>query len=96
MRKLLLLLLPAVLAYSQADLTPPRDMKLPNGKSQQEEILKVEHEKSVKDAQEMVKLSEELHDDLIKNDRHVLSLANLKRVEEIEKLAKRIRGRLKR
>jgi hypothetical protein len=43
-----------------------------------------------------VKLSEELQDDLIKSDRHVLSLANLKRVDEIEKLAKRIRTRLKR
>ena len=96
MRKLLLLPLLALGASSQIDLSPPPDVKLPNGKSQQEEILKAEHEKSVKDSQEMVKLSEELHDDLIKNDRHVLSLANLKRVDEIEKLAKRIRGRLKR
>ncbi len=96
MRKLLVLPLLALGAYSQIDLNPNRDVKLPNGKSQQEEILKAEHEKTLKDAQELVKLSEELHDDLIKSDRHVLSLTNLKRIDEIEKLAKRIRGRLKR
>jgi hypothetical protein len=96
MRKLLLLPLLALGAYSQIDLSRERDIKLPNGKSQQEEILKADHEKTLKDAQDLVKLAEELQDDLIKSDRHVLSLANLKRVDEIEKLAKRIRSRLRR
>jgi hypothetical protein len=36
-----------------------------------------------------------LKDDLEKNDHNVLSLATLKKTEEIEKLAKRIRDRLK-
>ena len=34
--------------------------------------------------------------DLKKNDRHVLSLKALKNLEEVEKLSRRIRGRMKR
>ena len=70
------------------------DTRLPNGKSQQEEILKAEHEKSLKDAAALIDLAEQLKADLEKNDRYVLSLATLKKTEEIEKLAKRIRTRL--
>ena len=72
-----------------------RDVKLPNGKSQQEEILKADHEKTLQDAAQLVKLAEELQDDLIKEDRHVLSISMLKRTEDIEKLARKIRTRLK-
>ncbi len=72
-----------------------RDAKLPNGKSQQEEILKADYQKTLQDAAELVKLAEELQDDLIKEDRHVLSLASLKKAEDIERLAKKIRTRLK-
>ena len=72
----------------------PADVRLPNGKSQQEEILKAEHEKSLKDAAALVELAEQLKADLEKNDRHVLSISTLKKTEEIEKLAKRIRSRL--
>ena len=57
--------------------------------------LKADYEKTLQDAAQLVKLSEELQDDLIKEDRHVLSLASLKKAEDIEKLAKRIRTRLK-
>jgi hypothetical protein len=74
----------------------PLDTKLPSGKSQREEILKADHEKSLKDVAELVKLSEELQIELEKNDRHVLSVASLKKVDEIEKIAKRIKSRLKR
>jgi len=105
MKKLLLFPLAAIgLMFSQIE---PRgqnrntfpdthhDTKLPNGKSQQEEILKSEYQKTLQDAADLVKLAEELQDDLIKEDRHVLSLASLKKAEDIEKLAKKIRARLK-
>ena len=39
--------------------------------------------------------AEELQDDLNKEDRHVLSIASLKKAEDIEKLAHKIRTRLK-
>jgi cell division septation protein DedD len=71
------------------------DVKLPNGKSQRDEILKAEHEQNLKDAAELAQLAEQLKIDLEKNDRFVLSMATLKKTDEIEKLAKRIRTRLR-
>lgn len=71
------------------------DVRLPNGKSQRDEILKAEYQKSLDDARELSRLADELKLDLEKNDRNVLSIATLKKTEEIEKIAKRIRDRLK-
>jgi len=74
----------------------PTELRLPNGKSQQEEMLKAEHRQSLKDAAQLIELSEQLKAELEKNDRHVVSVSSLKKTEEIEKLARRIRGRLRR
>jgi hypothetical protein len=71
------------------------DVQLPNGKSQHEEILKLEHKKNLEDAAAMAKLAEEVSEDLEKDDRYVMSLKTLKKLDEIEKLAKAVRGRLK-
>ena len=70
--------------------------RLPNGKPQIDEILKDDHQKSLRDVSQIIKLAEEIKADMEKNDRHVLSIAALKRTEEIEKLARRIRGRIRR
>jgi hypothetical protein len=72
------------------------DTRLPNGKSQKEEILKADHEKSLEDAGKLMELTEELKIELEKNDRHVLAISTLKKLDEIEKLTKRIRSRLRR
>ena len=71
------------------------DVVLPNGKSQKEEILKAEHQQNIKDAADLAELAEQLKIDLEKNDRYVLSIATLKKTDDIEKLAKRIRARLR-
>jgi hypothetical protein len=71
------------------------DVQLPNGKSQHEEILKAEHKKNLEDSAAMAKLAQEVSEDLEKNDRYVMSLKTLKQLDEIEKLAKTIRGRIK-
>ena len=76
---------------------PPRteeDVKFPDGKTQQDEILKADHDRDLKDAAQLIELAEQLKQELEKNDRHVLSISSLKKTEEIEKLAKRIRSRL--
>lgn len=75
---------------------PPEDVRLPNGKLQREEILKSDYQKSLEDARTLSKLADELKVDLEKNDYNVLSLASLKKVDEIDKLAKHIHDRLKR
>ena len=71
------------------------DVVLPNGKSQKDEILKAEHQQNLKDAAELAELAEQLKIDLEKNDRYILSMATLKKTDDIEKLAKRIRARLR-
>src|SRR5689334_20842382 len=69
------------------------DVRLPSGKSQRNEILKADHAKNVEDAKELVRLSEELKADLEKNTEYVFSIATLKKAEEIEKTAHKIRSR---
>jgi hypothetical protein len=71
------------------------DVILPNGKSQKDEILKAEFQQNLKDAAELAELAEQLKIDLEKNDRYILSMATLKKTDDIEKLARRIRTRLR-
>jgi len=75
---------------------PPQETRLPNGKLQSDEILKAEHEANLKDAAELADLAGQLQIDLEKNDRFVVSMATIKKTDDIEKLAKRIRGRMRR
>ena len=99
MRLAILALVLAVMMLAQRpprESREPEEFKLPDGRSQLEEILKADHQQSLRDAGDLLKLSEALKIDLEKNDRHVLSVGTLKKLDEIEKLAKKIRGRLKR
>jgi hypothetical protein len=92
-----LLMVSAIAAGAQLPPLPETsEPKLPGGKSQRDEIVKADHEHSLKDADQLMKLSEELKIELEKNDRFIVSVSLLKKLEEIEKLAKRIRGRFKR
>jgi hypothetical protein len=59
-------------------------------------MVKADHERNLEDASLLVRLSEELKTDLDRNTEHVLSVATMKKTEEIEKIAKRIRSRMKR
>jgi hypothetical protein len=74
---------------------PQEDPKLPNGKSQKDEVLKLEREENIKDAQRLVEMAEGLKADLEKNDRFVLSVDTLKKTDDIEKLVRKIRARLR-
>jgi len=91
----LLLLLLATLLPAQFPREEP-EWKLPSGKSQKEEILKADYEQSLRDAERLLKLSEEFKSELEKQGRHVLSVQTLRKIEEIERLARRIRSRLRR
>ena len=72
-----------------------RDIQLPNGKSQRDEILKAEHEQNIKDAARLAELADDLKQTLEKEDRFVFSLNTVKKAEEIEKLARKIRTRIR-
>jgi hypothetical protein len=70
-------------------------VRLPNGKLQRDEILKAEHQQNLKDAAQLVELAQQLQEDLEKNESYVLSLSTLKKTDDIEKLVKKIRDRLR-
>lgn len=99
MRWLFLVVLSAVLMAQQfPDLPKDEDSfdRLPNGKSQSEAIIKSDHEKSLKDLDEMKKLIESVYEDVEKNTQHVVSVQTLKKLSDIEKKARNIRNRMTR
>jgi hypothetical protein len=71
------------------------DIQLPNGKSQMDEILKAEREQNIKDAAKLADLADELKQTIEKEDRFVFSLNTVKMTEDIEKLARKIRTRMR-
>jgi hypothetical protein len=91
----LFLLTVCMLAQSSLPKDEP-DVKLPNGKLQKDEIIRVDYERNLRDAGELARLSEEIKDDLEKGDRYLVSLKTLKKLDDVEKLSKDIRQRLRR
>ena len=71
------------------------DPRLPDGKSQKNAIAKEQHEQALKDADQLVAMAQDLRDEIKQAGTFVVPLSSVKKTEEIEKLAKRIRGRLK-
>jgi hypothetical protein len=71
-----------------------QDQDHPNGKSQKDAIAESEHEKALKDAEELASLSNELRDDIKKIGNFVVPVLTLKKTHEIEKLARRLRSHL--
>jgi len=74
----------------------PEEVRLPNGKLQREEILKADFQKNLEDARELSKLADGLKADLEKSDYNVLAVGTLKKTDDIDRIARRIRDRLKR
>lgn len=96
---LLMLTAASPIALSQETTAPlpqiQEDPKLPDGRSQRDEILKVERADNIRDAGKLVEMAEGLKADLEKSDRFVLSMDTLKKTDDIEKLVKKIRARLR-
>jgi hypothetical protein len=72
------------------------DVKLPSGKSQHDEILKESHQKTLRDLDRLIETAKELKTELEDKDYHVLSISALKKAEDMEKLSRSIKGRLRR
>jgi len=70
--------------------------RLPDGTLQSEAILKAEHKRMLTDAARIQTLGQEIEAELTKNMHHVLSLGLIKKLDEIESIAKRMRGRIRR
>ncbi|HEX4770592.1 MAG TPA: hypothetical protein VH351_07175 [Bryobacteraceae bacterium] len=74
---------------------PDEDRKLPNGKSQKDAMAEQEHSEALKEANRLVGLATEVKEELEKAGNFVVPVSTLHKTEEIEKLARKIRGRLK-
>ena len=87
----------AAVLSSQAPVEVPEEseLRLPGQKSQKEEILKLDHKKNLEDAARLLELAQGLKSELEKSDRNVLSVSSLRKAEQIERLARSIRGRLR-
>jgi hypothetical protein len=72
-----------------------KEARLPNGKSRNNAIAQDEHKKALAEAAQLVTLSEQLRDELQKAGNYIVPVTAVRKTEEIEKLAKKIRGRLK-
>lgn len=103
MRRLYLLFAVVVIALGQDDApivntnqSSPNDVRLPNGKLQRDEIIQAEHKRNLEDADALARLAQEVKTDLDNSDSHVVSVKTLKKLDDIERLEKAIRGRLKR
>jgi hypothetical protein len=72
------------------------ELRLPGQRSRREEILKLDHKKNLEDAARLLELAQGLKSELEKSGRSVLPVTSLRKAEQIEKLARSIRSRLKR
>lgn len=84
----------AVHARARPQLQDNEDHKLPNGKSQKDAIAKANHNQAVKEAKDLLALAQQLKDELENSGDHVLPASSVKKTEEIEKIARRIRSHL--
>jgi hypothetical protein len=104
MRRVCLLFVSFAFLLGQApqDLPPvaprpdTRDLKLPNGKLQRDEIAKADYKKNLEDAAQLVQLSQDVKEALENGDQYVVSVRTIKKLDDIDKLSRSIRGRLKR
>lgn len=86
---------PPVTRPAEPGAEPRDEERLPNGKSRKIAMAKEQHEAALKDANELIAAAQQLKEELQKAGDYVVPLSSVKKTEEIEKLARRIRGRLK-
>jgi len=67
----------------------------PLSPKQKEDLLKARFEKMKRDADELTSLAKSLQDDLNKSNENILSLSIVEKAEQIEKLAKSVREKMK-
>lgn len=97
---LLALLLAAAAGLAQIDVPPPRrpdePRRLPDGRLWSEAMLKADYEANLKDLDRMKEILESVRKELDESRGHVLSLKALRNLEELERLSRRVRERMRR
>jgi len=75
--------------------SPDANDDSPNSPMTPAKVLKYQHEETLKDIDKMVKLATEVQEEVEKAGENVLPLNTLKKLDEVERLARKIRGKLK-
>lgn len=70
--------------------------RLPDGRLWSEAVIKANHEANLKDLERMRNILDSVREELEKTKGHVLPIKALKDLEELEKLSRRVRGRMRR
>ncbi len=70
--------------------------KLPDGRLWSEAVLKANYEANLKELERMRKILDSVQEELEKSKGHVLSIKALKDLEELERLSRRVRDRMRR
>lgn len=98
LRRFILCLCLTTFAGAQQPPAPVEDQTekpFPSTPKQLEDILKANHKRNLKDLEQIARLVEQVQGDAQKNAHYVISLQSLKNLEQIEKLSRAIRGRMK-
>jgi hypothetical protein len=75
---------------------PPTDADdSPSSPMTPAKMLKYQHDDAMKDIDKLVKLVGEVQDEIEKAGENVLPLSSLKKLEEVERLSRRIRNKIK-
>lgn len=74
----------------------PENVRLPNGKVWSDVIARADHKDNLADAEDIVRLTSEIRDEIREGEAFVLSVKTLKKVEEAEKRLKNLRSRMRR
>ena len=75
--------------------TPEADAPETDGKLQRDERLQADYDQNLKDARELMDAARSFELELEKSDRFVLSLGLLKKLDDMDKITKRIRNRMR-
>lgn len=74
----------------------PDQIRLPSGKTWQEELIAHNYEENLKDSKKLAELSAQIAEEIENGDKYLFQLKTRKKLEEAEKLAKEIRERMDR
>jgi hypothetical protein len=96
MKRLCLILFAFWSVSGQNVIINPVPRRLPGGAAQREAIIADDYKKNLDDSIQLARLSREVRIEFQQSNRNIVSVTTLKKLDEIEKLTRNIRGRLKR
>lgn len=82
-------------SLAEAQKITPQIIRGDDAGPKQTDILKADYEQNVRDARQLTALAKSVELDFDRNDEKVLSLGLLKKLDDVEKLVKRMQARIR-